>query len=65
MKLSNYWLQRRDKPRQAEREWRDLGDKQANELFLKQPQLRNAQGQLQAAGSAIAAGKTKPLKKLS
>jgi len=28
--------------RQAKREWRDLGDKTANKLFLRQPQLNAA-----------------------
>jgi RND family efflux transporter MFP subunit len=35
--------------RQAKREWRDLGDKDANELFLRKPQLASAQAALAAA----------------
>jgi RND family efflux transporter MFP subunit len=35
--------------RQAEREWRDLGNAEANELFLRKPQLAAAEAQLQAA----------------
>lgn len=35
--------------RQAKREWRDLGDKTANTLFLRQPQLNAAQAALDSA----------------
>ena len=35
--------------RQAQREWRDLGDKSANALFLRKPQLASAQAALAAA----------------
>lgn len=35
--------------RQARREWRDLGNKEANELFLRKPQLAAAEAQLQSA----------------
>ncbi|GAA5315878.1 MAG: efflux RND transporter periplasmic adaptor subunit [Candidatus Pelagadaptatus aseana] len=35
--------------RQAKREWRDLGNQQANDLFLRKPQLASAQANLQAA----------------
>ena len=35
--------------RQAKREWRDLGDKTANKLFLRQPQLNAAIASLEAA----------------
>ena len=35
--------------RQAEREWRDLGDADANALFLRKPQLAAADSQLAAA----------------
>lgn len=34
---------------QAKREWRDLGNKEANALFLRQPQLAAAKAQLQSA----------------
>lgn len=35
--------------RQAKREWRDLGNDNANQLFLKKPQLARAKAQLEAA----------------
>lgn len=35
--------------RQAKREWRDLGNDNANQLFLKKPQLSRAKAQLEAA----------------
>ena len=35
--------------RQAKREWRDLGDKDANNLFLRKPQLASAQAAVVAA----------------
>jgi RND family efflux transporter MFP subunit len=35
--------------RQAKREWRDLGDKTANKLFLRQPQLNAAKAGLDSA----------------
>lgn len=44
----------RGKGLQAQREWRDLGDQQANELFLRKPQLLAAQAQLQSAQAALA-----------
>ncbi len=35
--------------RQAKREWRELGDSTANELFLRKPQLNSAQASLESA----------------
>ncbi|MEH6607543.1 MAG: efflux RND transporter periplasmic adaptor subunit [Pseudomonadales bacterium] len=35
--------------RQAKREWRELGDKEANALFLRRPQVASAQAKLLAA----------------
>jgi len=35
--------------RQAQREWRDLGNDEANQLFLRKPQLKSAEANLQAA----------------
>lgn len=35
--------------RQAKQEWRELGNKEANALFLKQPQLKSAKAQVRAA----------------
>lgn len=35
--------------RQAKREWRDLGNRQANDLFLRKPQLASAKANLEAA----------------
>jgi RND family efflux transporter MFP subunit len=35
--------------KQAKREWRDLGDKESNDLFLRKPQLASAEAMLRAA----------------
>ena len=40
---------------QAQREWRDLGNSQANALFLREPQLASAQAALRAAEAELAA----------
>ena len=42
---------------QAQREWRDLGTHEANDLFLRKPQLRAAQASLEAAKADVAAAK--------
>lgn len=39
----------RGRARQAKREWRDLGNTEANELFLRKPQLAAAEAQLASA----------------
>lgn len=39
----------RGQSRQAEREWRDLGNEDANALFLRQPQLAAAEAAVEAA----------------
>lgn len=39
--------------RQAKREWRDLGDAQANALFLREPQLAAAKARLQSAQADV------------
>ena len=39
----------RGRSRQAEREWRDLGDNEANALFLRKPQLNAAEANLASA----------------
>ncbi|WP_372781531.1 efflux RND transporter periplasmic adaptor subunit [Litorivivens sp.] len=39
----------RGRGRQAKREWRDLGSAEANDLFLRKPQLAAAEAQLAAA----------------
>lgn len=39
--------------RQAEREWRDLGNEEANALFLRKPQLAAAHAQLAASEAAL------------
>ena len=39
----------RGRARQAKREWRDLGNNEANQLFLRKPQLASAEAQLQSA----------------
>ena len=38
---------------QARREWRDLGNSEANALFLREPQLNAAKAQVEAAESSI------------
>jgi len=42
---------------QARREWRDLGTSEANDLFLRKPQLRAAEASLAAAKADVAAAK--------
>lgn len=39
--------------RQAKREWRDLGDQDANDLFLRKPQLASAKAGLVAAEAGL------------
>ncbi|MGB2360236.1 MAG: efflux RND transporter periplasmic adaptor subunit [Porticoccaceae bacterium] len=39
--------------RQAKREWRELGDKTANQLFLRQPQLNAAKAALESARADV------------
>lgn len=39
----------RGRARQAEREWRDLGNEQANALFLRRPQIAAAEAAVEAA----------------
>jgi RND family efflux transporter MFP subunit len=41
--------QEKGRGRQAAREWRDLGNDEANELFLRKPQLEGAEAALRAA----------------
>ena len=43
--------------RQAKREWRDLGSEEANDLFLRKPQLESAKASLAAAEADLAAAK--------
>jgi RND family efflux transporter MFP subunit len=42
---------------QSKREWRDLGSEQANELFLRKPQLASAEAGLKASRADLAAAK--------
>jgi len=44
----------RGQARQAEREWRDLGNAEANALFLRKPQLAAAQAAVEAARAQLA-----------
>lgn len=41
--------QEKGRGRQAAREWRDLGNEEANDLFLRKPQLEGAEAALRAA----------------
>ena len=43
--------------RQAKREWRDLGNKEANALFLRTPQLAEAQAEIDSAEADVAIAK--------
>ena len=45
--------QEKGRARQAAREWRDLGNSEANELFLRKPQLAAAQSSLAAAEAEL------------
>lgn len=45
----------RGRARQARREWRDLGAEEANDLFLRKPQIRAAESALAAARADLAA----------
>jgi RND family efflux transporter MFP subunit len=42
---------------QAKREWRNLGDEDANALFLRTPQLKSAEAQVAAAKGDVASAK--------
>jgi RND family efflux transporter MFP subunit len=42
---------------QAKREWRNLGDEDANDLFLRKPQLQSAKAQVAAAKGDVASAK--------
>jgi len=46
--------QEQGQSRQASREWRDLGSKNANDLFLRKPQLAAAEANLEAAKGELA-----------
>tara|TARA_B100001093_G_scaffold520489_1_gene616688 strand:- start:7809 stop:9023 length:1215 start_codon:yes stop_codon:yes gene_type:complete len=41
----------RGRVKQAQREWRELGDKEANELFLRKPQLKASKAALASASA--------------
>lgn len=43
----------RGRARQARQEWRELGDPEANALFLREPQLANAEAQVAAARAEV------------
>ncbi len=45
--------QEKGRNRQAAREWRDLGNEEANELFLRKPQLAGAEAALEAARANV------------
>lgn len=47
----------RGRSRQAKREWRELGSAEANDLFLRKPQLRAAELAVTAAEADVAASK--------
>lgn len=47
----------RGRSRQAQREWRELGSAEANDLFLRKPQLRAAKLAVTAAEADVAASK--------
>lgn len=43
----------RGQARQAQREWRDLGNNDANDLFLRKPQIAAAEAQVEAAKAGV------------
>ncbi len=43
----------RGRAHQAKREWRDLGNESANQLFLRKPQLASAQAEVTAAKAPV------------
>lgn len=49
------YTQEKARARQAKKEWRDLGSDEANDLFLRKPQLATLEAQLQANKAAIKA----------
>lgn len=48
-KAEEIYALEKGRARQAEREWRDIGNHEANELFLRKPQLASAKASLEAA----------------
>ncbi|MGD9660844.1 MAG: efflux RND transporter periplasmic adaptor subunit [Porticoccaceae bacterium] len=49
----NTLAQEQGQARQAKREWRDLGNEQANNLFLRKPQLAAAEARVGAAEAGV------------
>ncbi|MDZ7783715.1 MAG: hypothetical protein U5K56_12530 [Halioglobus sp.] len=47
----------RGRARQARREWRELGSEEANELFLRRPQIAAAQASLESARADLRAAR--------
>lgn len=43
----------RGQARQVQREWRDLGNREANDLFLRKPQLAAAEAQVESAKAGL------------
>ena len=50
----NQLAQEKGKALQAKREWRDLGSEEANDLFLRKPQLQAAMASVKAAEAGVA-----------
>lgn len=51
------FAEERSKSRQAKREWRELGDKASNDLFLRKPQLAESEAQLASAKASLETAK--------
>ncbi|VUD41634.1 Efflux pump periplasmic linker BepF [Thalassocella blandensis] len=49
MKAEEVYALEKGRARQAKREWRDIGNQEANDLFLRKPQLASAKSSLDAA----------------
>ena len=48
-----YLALEKGKVRQAQREWKDLGNEEANQLFLRKPQMASAAAALSAAKAGL------------
>ncbi len=51
------FAEEKGRARQAKREWRDLGNEDANALFLRKPQLAEAQAEIDAAKADVTIAK--------
>lgn len=54
MQKQRMLAEEKGRTRQAKKEWRDLGNQEANDLFLRKPQLAEAQAELKSAKADVA-----------